>query len=130
VQHETLTRRIIGGAMRVHGALGPGFLEAVYQRALAWELRTAGYAVECERRLAVRYRGCVVGVFVPDLIVDGCVVVEIKAVRALAPSHEAQLVNYLNATGIEVGLLLNFGADRLEFRRKLRSLGREEKWTG
>ncbi|MGZ8491166.1 MAG: GxxExxY protein [Gemmatirosa sp.] len=130
MEHEASTRRIIGGAMRVHGALGPGFLESVYQRALAWELRTSGATVECERQLVVRYRGVSVGVFVPDLAVDGTLIVEIKAVRALAPAHEAQLVNYLTATRIDVGLLLNFGGERLEFRRKLRVYGKDEKWTG
>jgi GxxExxY protein len=118
MRYEALTRRVIGGAMRVHGTLGPGYLEAVYVRALAWELRLGGLAVDCERRLTVRYRGCDVGVFVPDVIVDGRVVLEIKAVERLVPAHEAQLVNYLVTTGVEVGLLLNFGAASLEVRRK------------
>lgn len=119
VEHEALTGAIIGGAMRVHRALGPGYLETVYVRALAWELRLAGHAVDCERRLTVRYRGCAVGVFVPDLIVDGCVILELKAVERLIAAHEAQLENYLAATGIEVGLLINFGASSLVVRRKV-----------
>lgn len=90
MEHEALTRRIIGCAMRVHGALGPGFLEAVYQRALAWELRSAHHAVECERRLVVHYRECAVGGFVPDLIVDGCVILEIKAVTRIVRAHQMQ----------------------------------------
>lgn len=121
MEHESLTRGIIGGAMRVHGVLGPGFLESVYQKALAWELCTSGFRVEREKRLVVRYRDALVGEFTADLVVDGCVLIETKAVRALARVHEVQLVNYLTATGIEVGLLLNFGADRLEFRRKTRT---------
>ncbi|HET7457852.1 MAG TPA: GxxExxY protein [Gemmatimonadaceae bacterium] len=86
-------------------------------------------AVECEKRLHVRYRDALVGEFAADLVVAGCVLVEAKAVRALAPAHEAQLVNYLTATGIEVGLLLNFGGDRLQFRRKTRTyrLGARER---
>ena len=123
MEHESLTGAIIGGAMRVHRALGPGYLEAVYVRALAWELRLAGHAIDCERRLTVRYRGCAVGVFVPDVIVDDCVVLEIKAVQQLHFAHEAQLVSYLTATRIEVGLLLNFGATSLDVRRKYRSRG-------
>ena len=123
VEHEGLTHAIIGGAMRVHRTLGPGYLEAVYVRALAWELRLAGYAVECERRLTVRYRGCDVGVFVPDVIVEGRVILEVKAVRQLHAAHEAQLVSYLTATRIEVGLLMNFGAASLDVRRKFRSRG-------
>lgn len=118
MEHEALTRRIIGCAMRVHRTLGPGFLESVYQNALAWELRLAQLTAECHRPLTVRYRGLDVGVFVPDVIVDGCVLIEIKAVRILASAHEAQLTNYLAATGLPVGLLMNFGGERLQWRRK------------
>ena len=125
MEHEALTHAIIGGAMRVHRTLRPGFLEAVYQRALAWELRLAGHAIDCERRLTVRYRGCAVGLFMTDMIVDGRVILEVKAVERLVTAHEAQLVNYLTATGIDVGLLLNFGAERLQVRRKWRTLTRK-----
>jgi GxxExxY protein len=120
VEHELLTGRIIGCAMRVHRTLGPGFLESVYRSALAWELGRQSHAVECERRLQVRYREAVVGQFVADMIVDGIVLIEVKAVRTLAPAHEAQIVNYLTATGVDVGLLLNFGSGRMQFRRKSR----------
>jgi GxxExxY protein len=122
MEHQALTHSIIGAAMRVHSTLGPGFLESVYQHALAWELRTRGIVVESERRLQVRYRGLLVGDFVADLIVDGCVIIEMKAVRSLVGAHEAQLVNYLAATSIDVGLLFNFGACSLQYRRKLRAL--------
>ena len=118
MEHEPLTRRIIGCAMRVHRTLGPGFLESVYHNALAWELRLAQLTAECHRPLTVRYRGLDVGIFVPDMIVDGCVIVELKAVERLNAAHEVQLVNYLTTTRIEVGLLLNFGASSLEVRRK------------
>lgn len=121
--HEQLTRAIIGCAMIVHRRLGPGFLESVYQNALAWELESAGLRVECERRIVVRYRQAIVGEFVADMVVAGVVLVENKAVRALAPAHEAQLVNYLAATGAEVGLLINFGGTRLEFKRRTRPRG-------
>ena len=115
---ESLTRTIIGAAMRVHGDLGPGFLESVYQNALAVELRNADLAIECQKRLRVEYRGVVVGEFAADMLVDGRVLVENRAVRAIAVAHEAQLLNYLAATGTSIGLLLNFGAPRLEFRRR------------
>ena len=120
MEHEPLTRAIIGCAMIVHRALGPGFLESVYQNALAWELRSAGIPVDCERRLLVRYRDAVVGEFVADMLVADTILVENKAVHALARVHEAQLVHYLTATGIEIGLLINFGEERLTFKRKAR----------
>jgi GxxExxY protein len=121
MEHEQLTEKIIGCAMAVHRVLGPGFLESVYQNALAHELRKAGLKVECGRKVQVTYDTVIVGDFACDMLVEGCVLVENKAVQALAPAHEVQLVNYLTATGIEVGLLLNFGAQRLEFKRKTRT---------
>jgi len=120
MEHESLTQTIIGCAMKVHSVLGYGFLESVYQNALAHELRKAGLIVECERPLNVVYDGVVVGVFVADMLVNDAVIVENKAIQSLAVVHEAQLVNYLASTGIDLGLLLNFGAPRLEFKRKHR----------
>jgi len=107
--------------MKVHRVLGPGFLESVYQNALAHEVRKAGLNVQVECSLEVEYEGVVVGRFVADLLVAGAVIVENKAVLKLLPLHEVQLVNYLTATGIDVGLLLNFGAASLEFKRRSRS---------
>jgi GxxExxY protein len=121
MQDEELTAKIIGCAMKVHSVLGPGFLESVYAKALAHELRNAGLKVECEKLITVRYDGVVVGEFSADKLVAEKIMVEEKAIQALAPAHEAQLVNYLTATGIEIGLLLNFGAQRLEFKRKTRT---------
>ena len=121
MEHGDLTEQIIGAAMRVHSQLGPGFLESVYRKALAHELRKLGLEVECGRRVRVLYDGVIVGDFVCDLLVEHVVLVEIKAIVKLAPPHEAQLLNYLTATGIEVGLLLNFGAARLEYKRKTRT---------
>ena len=121
MEHEDLTRKIIGCAMTVHRVLGPGFLESVYQNALTHELRKAGLKVECGVKVSVSYDGVVVGDFVCDLLIKGLILVENKAVHALTSAHEVQLVNYLTATGIEVGLLLNFGAERLEFKRKSRT---------
>lgn len=120
MEQEQLTRRIIGRAMKVHSTLGPGYLESVYRNALALELRRAGHVVECEKEIVVRYEGTIVGWFRADMLVDGCILVETKAVRALTQTHEAQTVSYLTATGIDIGMLINFGALRLEFRRKFR----------
>lgn len=120
MEHSEVTQKIIGCAMKVHGTLGTGFLESVYQNALALELRKAGMKVECEKRIQVTYNGVVVGDFVADMLVNDHVLIENKAVQVLATAHEVQLVNYLTATGINIGLLLNFGAERLEFKRKTR----------
>jgi GxxExxY protein len=121
MEEQELTEKIIGCAMKVHSVLGPGFLESVYAKALAHELRKAGIRVECEKLITVKYDGVVVGDFSADKLVAERVIVEEKAVQALVPAHEVQLVNYLTATGIEVGLLLNFGAQRLEYKRKSRT---------
>ena len=115
-----LAGQVIGCALKVHSALGPGFLESVYQNALAHELRKAGHTVEMEVRLQVIYDGIVVGAFDADMLVNKAVLIENKAVQALVPAHEVQLVNYLTATGLEEGLVLNFGASRLEFKKKFR----------
>jgi GxxExxY protein len=120
MEHADLTQTIIGCAMAIHRTLGPGFLESVYQNALAHELRKADVSTECEKRLSVVYDGVVVGDSCADMVIQDCVLIENKAVQSLSPSHEVQLVNYLTATGIDVGLLLNFGADRLQFKRKTR----------
>ena len=127
MEHGELTEKIIGCAMTVHRTLGPGFLESVYQNALAYELRKAGLEVECERRIQVTYDGVVVGDFSADMLVQEVVLIENKAVQALVPAHEVQLVNYLTATGVEIGLLLNFGAERLEFKRKTRTYRPKER---
>jgi GxxExxY protein len=120
MQDESLTQAIIGAAMRVHSTLGPGFLELVYHRALIHELAKLGLSVESQKPLTVTYDGIVVGDFSADLLVEGRVLVELKANQSLVAANEVQLVNYLTATGIDIGLLLNFGAIRLEFKRKTR----------
>jgi len=121
MEDEELTSKIIGCAMKVHSTLGPGYLEAVYEKALQHELRQAGLAVECQKPLRVTYDGVVVGDYYADMVVEGRVMLELKAVQTLAPAHEAQLVSYLTATGLEVGLLLNLGAASLQVRRKHRT---------
>jgi GxxExxY protein len=130
MEHEELTRIIIGCAIRVHRALGPGFLESVYRNALAHELSKACLEVHCERRIQVRYDGALVGDFFADMLIQNSVLIENKAVQALNKAHEVQLVNYLVATQVETGLLLNFGAQRLQFKRKSRMYQPKEEWTG
>jgi GxxExxY protein len=105
----------------VHATLGPGYLEAVYERALAHELNKAGLTVECQKPLRVTYDGVVVGDYYADMLVENRVIVEIKAVQALAQAHEVQLVSYLTSTGLDIGLLLNMGAPSLQFKRKHRT---------
>lgn len=122
-----LTHRVIGRAMRVQSTLGPGYSENVYKRALQLELEEAGIRVEREVRLEVHYRDWIVGDYYADMLVEGCLIVEAKALRALMPEHEVQLVSYLTTVRIEDGLLLNFGAPRLQVRRKFRTLRRGEK---
>lgn len=121
MEDQELTEKIIGCAMKVHSTLGPGFLESVYQKALAHQLGKAGLKVQCEKLITVNYDGIVVGDFSADMLVEDRVMLELKAILSLAPAHEVQLINYLTATSIEVGLLLNFGAERLEFKRKTRT---------
>jgi GxxExxY protein len=115
-----LCGQVIDAAMKVHSGLGPGFLESVYQNALIWELQKLGWKVDAQRPITVRYDGQVVGFFTADLLVNDSLIIELKANQLLAKAHEVQLVNYLVATGIDEGLLLNFGAERLEYKRKFR----------
>ena len=106
--------------MKVHRVLGPGFLESVYLNALVHELRRAGLSAEVAQRITVRYENVIVGEFVADLIVDDHVLCELKAVSSLSKADEVQVVNYLVATNQDFGLLINFGAPSLQFKRKHR----------
>ncbi len=115
--HESTTSRIIGAAFEVHDQLGYGFLERVYQRALQIELLRRGATAEIEKRIQVQYKGIVVGDYDADLIVDGCVAVEIKVAPQYDKRDEAQLLNELKATGLKVGMLLNFWRAKLEYKR-------------
>jgi GxxExxY protein len=112
-----ITERIIGSAFRVSNTLGHGFLEKVYENALVYELRKTGVHVEQQRSLLVHYDGVVVGEYTADLLVEGCILVELKAIRALDEIHMAQCINYLKATGLRICLLLNFGTPRLRVKR-------------
>ena len=112
-----LSKVIIGCALTVANTLGSGFLEKVYENALAHELRKAGIAVAQQHGVVVLYDGAVVGEYAVDLLVGESVVVELKVVLALNDVHRAQCVNYLKATGFRMCLLLNFGGSRLEIKR-------------
>ena len=114
---KELSYAVVGAAMEVHRLLGPGFLEAVYQAALEHELTLRGIAFERKKGLPVTYKGVLVGDYEADLVVEGNIILEIKAVSTLHPRHEAQAHHYLAATGLRLALLINFGAESLETRR-------------
>lgn len=117
LKHAEITEAILGCAFAVINELGAGFLESVYENALLLALRQKGLAAVAQVPIKVKFRGECVGDFYADLLVEDNVLVELKAVKAIAPEHQAQIINYLNATGIEVGLLINFGASKLEYKR-------------
>ena len=114
-----LTRSIIGTAFEVHNVLGVGFLEKVYQNALVKELRLRGCQFEAEVKIPVYYKSVLVGDYYADILVEGRIILELKAVIKLTGKHEAQLLNYLKATGHKIGLLINFGSDRVEVKRRI-----------
>ena len=118
MKYQELTHQIIDAAYRVHKILGYGFLEKVYRNALMIELRKRGLQAECERALKILYASEVVGDYVCDIVVENKVIIELKAVKEISDIHEVQLVNYLKGTGIEVGLLINFGPS-LQVKRKV-----------
>jgi GxxExxY protein len=110
-----MSRQIIGCAIRVHTELGPGLLESAYQACLAYELREAGLRVECEVPLPLVYRAMRLDLgYRLDLLVENCVVVELKAIEAIAPVHKAQLLSHLRLSGKKLGLLINFHVARLK----------------
>jgi len=118
LRHKELSEKIISCAYNVHNELGQGFLENVYKNALGIELEEAGIEHKVETPLKVLYHGRIVGEYFADLIVDNKIIVEVKAVTKINPVHEVQLVNYLKATGINVGLLINF-AKSVEVKRRI-----------
>lgn len=115
--YKELTFAIIGAAMEVHKTLGGGFLEAVYQKSLTHELRLRKIPFEEQVHLPVHYKGELVGEYIADFIIDGKVIVEIKAASTLNDAHVAQTIHYLAATGNKVALLINFGSKSLQHRR-------------
>ena len=117
---DLLIKRIIQCAYNVHMQLPAGFLESVYQKALLIELKKKGLHAEGEMPISVYYDDCIVGEYRADIVVENKVIVELKAVANLLPVHEAQLVNYLTATKIDDGVLINFGSEHIEVKRKYR----------
>ena len=115
--YKEITEQIIGASFEVYRELGYGFLERVYQRAMKVELELRGLKAEIEREIQVRYKGQVVGDYRADISVNDCVLVELKVAPELDTRDEAQLLNELKATGIKVGLLINFGRQKADFKR-------------
>jgi len=121
MEHEEITQTIIGCAFAVINELGAGFLESVYEKAMLVALEQKGLSAQAQCPIKVMFRERCVGDFYADILVEDKVIVELKAVKAIAPEHQAQIINYLNATGTQVGLLINFGNPKLEFKRFTRS---------
>ena len=122
MEYGELTEIIIGCAYRVYNKMGFGFLESVYEKCLLIEMRKAGLDTETQKPITVYYDGEVVGEFLADILVNDAVIIELKSVRRIIKAHEVQLVNYLVATGKPVGLILNFGEQKVEIKRKVKDL--------
>lgn len=118
IDTESLIRIIMDSAITVKRTLGEGFLESVYQNALIYELQAQGISCEKEKNLTVYYRGQIAGTYRADIVVDNRIILEIKTCEEIARAHEYQLVNYLRATNIEDGVIINFGSFPLGFKRK------------
>ena len=114
---QSVTRQIIGAAFEVHNILGYGFLERVYQRAMQAELEARGVEVELEPKIKVQYKEVVVGDYAADLLVESKIIVELKTDATYQALHEAQILNELRGTGIRLGFLINFGRERVEYKR-------------
>lgn len=119
--HEELSGQIVGAAMAVLNELKPGLDEKLYERAMVIELTRHGHVVSVQSSFPVHYRGELIGKFVPDFIVDNAVIVDPKVVACFTEAHVAQMIGYLNITGLDLALLINFKNARLEWKRVLRS---------
>ena len=119
-QSYDLAGQVIGCAMKVHRSLGYGFSEKVYKNSLAIELRKHNIECEVEKKIKVSYEGVIVGDYAADIMVKNDLIIELKATQGVVPAHEVQLVNYLTATGIDEGLLLNFGTSSLQYKKKFK----------
>jgi GxxExxY protein len=124
-KHSEITGLIIRAFFNVYNSLGFGFLEKVYERSMMIELKNQGLKCESQKQIKVYYTGLEVGEYYADILVDDCVIVELKAAEIIIPEHEAQLINYLKSTEIEVGLLLNFGKTA-QYQRKAFSNDRKK----
>jgi GxxExxY protein len=117
LKHEKITHDIIGAAFEVHNTLGCGFLEKVYENALVYELKQAGLKTETQKEFKVPYKKIAAGNYIADIVVEGKIILELKAVEEISKIHQAQLLNYLKASGYQVGLILNFAKTKLEYKR-------------
>ncbi|MBC8346232.1 MAG: GxxExxY protein [Candidatus Marinimicrobia bacterium] len=122
MKYEKITEQIIGCAYKVYNTMGFGYLESVYAKCMAIEFDKIGLKYEMEKAIIVYYENQVVGKFTADKLVIGEIILEYKSIRTLAKSHEVQLVNYLTSTRKDVGLLINFGEEKVEIKRKVRIL--------
>ncbi|MBU0577995.1 GxxExxY protein [Patescibacteria group bacterium] len=121
-KYSDITKKIIGAAMKVHSDLGNGFQEVVYQRALALEFTEYGLSYSREHEMSICYRGYTVGTRRVDFLIEGCIMVELKAITEIEDVHLAQAINYLEAYNLETGLLINFGSRSLQFKRVANSI--------
>ena len=117
---DELSYSIIGSCYEVYKELGYGFLEKVYENALVYELRNKGLEVETQKEIKVKYKDTYIGNYIADIIVNNRIILELKSIEKLNVIHEVQLVNYLKATGIEIGLLINFNPNKVEVKKKYR----------
>lgn len=125
MEDQDLSRQIIGCAYAVYNTLGSGFLESVYQQAMLIELAKVGISAQHEAPIQVRYENRVIGEFRADIVAESRMIIELKAIETLAKAHEVQVVNYLRATGIEIGLLLNFSPTEVQVRRLTRTVPKQ-----
>jgi len=125
-KYADLTDKIIGACYKVYNTLGSGFLESVYENCLIIELKKLELLVESQKSIQVFYDDQEVGYFIADIIVENKIIIELKAIKELAKIHEVQLVNYLTATGKDVGLLINFSSKEVQIKRKVRVLNEKD----
>lgn len=114
---KDLSFQVLAAVFEVHNTLGPGFLEAVYEKALLKELHIRGIQAESQKEVRIQYKGYDVGVYYPDLVVEDQVILELKTVDKITGLHEAQLLHYLKATGMKLGIVINFAAERVQYKR-------------
>ena len=122
MEYKELTEKVIGCAYKVYNKMGFGYLESVYEKCLIIELKRQGIRVESQKGISVYYDDDLVGEFVADVIIEDTIVIELKSVKKIAKAHEVQLVNYLTGTRKPVGLIINFGEEKVEIKRKVKDL--------
>ena len=119
MENKEITEKIIGCAYKVYNKMGFGFLESIYEKCLIIEFKRAGLKVESQKKLTVFYEKEIVGEFIADIIINN-IIIELKSVQKIIKTHEVQLVNYLVATGLDTGLIINFGPEKVSIKRKYR----------